>query len=95
VVGHDLVYGELLLGGHADRKQLLADYSLLWFAATVSHGEVVAFVRQHRLHGRGIGWIDAHLLAATLVARHTLWTFDRNLAAVAREFGIAHPSAKV
>jgi predicted nucleic acid-binding protein len=95
VSAHDLVYGELLIGDHVDRKQLLSRYSSLPYAATVGHKEVVGFVRQNRLHGRGIGWIDAHLLAAALVGRLSLWSFDRNLATVAREFGIAYPSVKV
>ena len=44
----------------------------------------------HRLYGRGIGYIDAHLLAAALIdATVKLWTADKRLAAVAEDFGIA------
>ena len=50
---------------------------------------VVAFVRDRKLHGRGIGWIDAHLLASALVGRLKLWTTDPALAVLARELGIA------
>jgi hypothetical protein len=62
-------------------------FSLLAF---VPHRDVVEFVRDRRLHGRGIGWIDAHLLASALVGRLTLWTTDPRLAVVARELGIAY-----
>jgi hypothetical protein len=51
---------------------------------------VVEFARSRRLHGRGIGWIDAHLLASALVARLQLWTTDPRLAVIASEMGIAY-----
>jgi hypothetical protein len=43
-----------------------------------------------KLHGRGIGWVDVHLLASALVARLQLWTTDPALAAVAEELGISY-----
>jgi predicted nucleic acid-binding protein len=90
VSGHELVYGELLIGETGDRERLLADYRRIHQTPLVPHREVVGFVRTRRLHGRGIGWIDAHLLASALVGRMRLWTADVRLAAVATELGIAH-----
>ena len=90
VSGHDFVYGELLIGDKGGRKQLLASYEHMHQAPAVTHGEVVAFVRDRRLHGRGIGWIDAHLLASALVGRLKLWTADPRLAMLAKELGIAY-----
>jgi hypothetical protein len=76
--------------GHAGgRTKLLAAYGEIPRAGTVGHAEVVELVRSRRLQGRGIGWIDAHLLASTLVERCRLWTADAKLAAVARELRIA------
>lgn len=88
VSGHDFVYGELLVGDKGERGQLLTDYEQMHQAAIVPHGEVVAFVRDRKLHGRGIGWIDAHLLASALVGRLRLWTIDPALAMLAKELGI-------
>ncbi len=88
VSGHDLVYGELLIGDKGGRAKLLAAYSLMHQVAVVPHREVVTFVNARRLHGRGIGWIDVHLLASALVADVRLWTADPRLAAVARELGV-------
>jgi hypothetical protein len=48
------------------------------------HSDVVAFVRDRRLHGRGNGWIDPHLLASALVGRLKLWTIDPAVAVLAR-----------
>ena len=90
VSGHDFVYGELLIGDRGGRKQLLANYEQMHQAPMVSHAEVVEFVRGRRLHGRGVGWIDAHLLASALVGRLKLWTTDPRLAAVAKELGISY-----
>jgi predicted nucleic acid-binding protein len=90
VSGHDFVYGELLIGDKAGRKALLAEYERMDQAPVVPHADVVAFVRARKLHGRGIGWIDAHLLASALVARLDLWTTDPALAPVAKELGISY-----
>jgi len=56
----------------------------------VAHDDVVAFVQSRRLHGRGVGWIDTHLLASALVGRLKLWTTDPRLAVVAAELGIGY-----
>jgi predicted nucleic acid-binding protein len=88
VCGHDFVYGELLIGDAGGRKRLLADYEKMHQAPVVPHGDVVAFVRERRLHGCGIGWIDAHLLASALVGRLKLWTADPRLANLASDLGV-------
>jgi len=90
VNGHDFVYGELLIGGKGGRKELLANYERMEQALVVPHAEVIAFVRDRKLHGRGIGWIDAHLLASALVGGLRLWTTDPALAMAAKELGITY-----
>lgn len=90
VSGHDFVLGELLIGDKGGRKRLLADYEQIHRAPVVPHGEVVEFVRERQLHGRGVGWIDAHLLASSLVGRLKLWTTDPRLAALAEELKIGY-----
>jgi predicted nucleic acid-binding protein len=87
--GHEFVFGELLIGDRGGRRQLLADYVLMRQAPVVPHAEVVEFIRQRDLTGRGLGWVDAHLLASALVCRSSLWTADARLAVVANELGIA------
>src|SRR5437016_11557830 len=90
VSGHNLVYGELLIGDRGGRRKLLAAYEKMHQASAVPHADVVAFVRNRGLHGRGIGWIDVHLLASTIVGRLELWTADPRLSAIAVEYGVAH-----
>jgi predicted nucleic acid-binding protein len=90
VSGHDFVYGELLIGDKSGRAKLLAEYAQMYQGPVVDHRDVVAFVRERRLHGRGIGWIDAHLLASALVGSLRLWTTAPRLATVASELAISY-----
>jgi predicted nucleic acid-binding protein len=90
VTGHPFVYGELLMGDKGGRQNLLAEYEQMDQAPMVPHGELVAFVRERKLHGRGIGWIDAHLLASSLVGRLKLWTADPALATLAKALNVAY-----
>ena len=90
VTGHDLVYGELLIGDRSGRRRLLAAYAQMHQAAMVPHREVVTFVRERDLHGRGLGWIDVHLLASAIVGRLQLWTAEPHFSALASEFGLAY-----
>jgi predicted nucleic acid-binding protein len=89
VTAHRLVYGELLSGDRGGRAALLNSYALLPSAPEVPHEEVVAFVRARRLHGRGLGWVDVHLLASALVGHFWVWSADARLMEVANELEIA------
>ena len=90
VTGHELVYGELLIGDRGGRRKLLAAYERIHQVAMVPHRDVVAFVRDRDLHGRGVGWIDVHLLASAMVGRCQLWTADPRFSAVADQLGVAY-----
>ena len=90
VAGHEMIYGALLVGDVGGRAKMLSAYAQMAQADTIPHTEVVEFVRMHRLHGRGVGWIDLHLLAAAIVGSHRLWTIDSRFAALAVEMGVAH-----
>jgi predicted nucleic acid-binding protein len=90
VSGHELVYGELLIGDRGGRARLFAAYEQMPQAAIVPHHDVVDFVRHRDLHGRGVGWIDVHLLASALVNRLRLWTANPRLSAMATELGVGY-----
>jgi predicted nucleic acid-binding protein len=90
VAAHEFVAGELLIGDRGGRHELLAAYGRIHRAPAVPHVEVIEFVRHRRLNGRGIGWVDVHLLACALVSRFRLWTADSRLEVMASELGITY-----
>ena len=89
VLVHAFVVGELACGPLADRAQLLGLLQALPQAALADPAEILGFIDRHRLAGRGIGYVDVHLLASALLDRARLWTRDRRLAAIAAELGLA------
>ncbi|MGH8288843.1 MAG: hypothetical protein ACREV7_07410 [Steroidobacteraceae bacterium] len=77
--------GELACGNLARRPTLLGLLAGLPQAPMAGHDETLAFVAAHRLMGRGLGWIDVHLLASAKLAKLPFWTMDKRLAAVATD----------
>jgi len=90
VLTHPFVIGEIALGVIRPRAPMLASLEKLPAAPMASHAEAMRLIEIHTLFGRGVGYVDVHLLAAALLgAETTLWTRDRRLAAVAGELGVA------
>ena len=90
VLGHPWVTGELALGTMTQRDVILGLLANLPQAAVATPDEVLTMVRVHRLHRRGIGYVEAQLLASTLLTTDArLWTGDRHLAGIAAELGVA------
>jgi predicted nucleic acid-binding protein len=87
--GHELVYGELLIGDSGGRSKFLLDYLLIHQAKSVPHSDVVELVRLRKLHGKGAGWIDIHLLASALAGGMKFWTADPRLDILAIQLGVA------
>lgn len=90
VLGHPLVTGELAMGNLRDRAIVLSALASLPQTVVATHDEVMAFIEREALHGRGVGYVDACLLAATrLTPNARLWTLDRRLAEVALDLAVA------
>lgn len=86
---HPFVIGELACGNLAKRGEVLEFIGALPPVPMANHEEVQAFVERRRLMGRGLGWVDVHLLASAVLAAVPLWTSDKRLSAVARILGVA------
>ena len=94
VLVHPFVIGEVALGHLRPRAAILRELHDLPPVAVASREEVLHLIEQHRLFGRGIGYVDAHLLAAArLMAGAALWTTDKRLRAVAESLGLAYSPA--
>ena len=90
ILGHPFVTGEIALGYLHRRALILADLSTLPQATVATDAEVLRFIDRYALFGRGIGYVDAHLLAAAqLTAGATLWTRDKRSHAAARDLSLA------
>jgi len=90
VLMHPFVLGELACGNLQNREAVLKLLEDLPQAPVANDAEVLFFIEQHRLMGCGIGYIDAHLLAAAALADPArLWSRDRRLAGTARDLGLA------
>lgn len=88
---HPYVRGELACGNLRNRIELLKLFDELPFSAVATDNEVMFYIEKHKLMGKGIGYVDAHLLAATsLTQGGKLWTKDKGLAALAHRLRIDH-----
>jgi predicted nucleic acid-binding protein len=77
---HPFVVGELACGILARRGEILSLMESLPRVLEAEHEEVLSLVESRQLSGRGLGWIDVHLLASAMLQRTTLWTLDKRLA---------------
>jgi len=94
VLAHPWVTGELALGHLARRAEILALLHNLPPATVATDVEVLSLIDNRRLFGLDIGYVDAHLLAATMLTPDArLWTRDKRLAAVAEDQGLARHDA--
>ena len=85
---HPLIVGELACGRFVDRPRVFALLATLRTLHPVAHDEALAFLEHHDLAGRGLGWIDVHLLAAARLAGLPFWTRDRDLANAGQRVGL-------
>jgi predicted nucleic acid-binding protein len=87
---HDFVIGELACGSLRNRAEVIGLLQSLPRLASATEDETLFFIEQQDLMGRGIGYIDAHLLAAAVIRGLPIWTKDKLLMVVAEEKGWAY-----
>lgn len=85
VVCHPLVIGEIACGNIRHRSEVLESLAVLPTAPSIDYEELLTFLETHKLFGQGLGWIDVHLLASTMLQQVTLWTLDQSLRQAARK----------
>ena len=90
VLIHPFVIGELACGNLHNRRQILNLLGDLPASRLADDQEVLFFIEHNNLMGRGIGYVDSHLLASvSLSSPSRLWTVDRKLNDVATGLGLA------
>lgn len=88
VVCHPFIVGELACGNLKNRHEILIYLQSLPMAILAEDGEVLKFIENHQLMGKGLGYIDVHLIAAAVLTDVSLWTFDKTLDKITRKIGI-------
>ncbi|TVQ23612.1 MAG: type II toxin-antitoxin system VapC family toxin [Spirochaetaceae bacterium] len=91
IATHPFVIGELACGNLSGRAGVLRDLANLPVVDRASDREVMTLIETHSLMGRGVGLIDMHLLASSLITPDTkLWTHDKRLNHIADELGVSY-----
>jgi predicted nucleic acid-binding protein len=88
VISHPFIIGELACGTIKNRSEILSLLQALPAAALADHEEVLQFIVDHKLMGKGLGYIDMHLIASAILTKVPLWTLDRKLNEVCLRLGI-------
>jgi len=92
VACHPCIVGELACGNLKNRAVILSLLEALPMETALDHDEVLAFIENHRLMGKGLGYVDVHLLASAVLSRLPLWTLDRQLQQVADVLHVRYPN---
>lgn len=88
VVCHPFIIGELACGNLKNRSQILSLLDTLSTAIVVEHEEVMGFIEKHRLMGKGLGYIDMHLITSAMLTHVPLWTLDKKLDSTSAALGL-------
>jgi len=90
VMCHPFVVGELACGNIRNRAEILSLIQILPLATEATHEEVLRFIEQNRLMGKGLGYIDFHLCASAVLSGVPMWTFERRLNDTNKTLGIGY-----
>lgn len=85
---HPFIIGELACGQLTARAEVLTLLNQLPMVKPASHEEVLALIEQRKLMGKGVGYIDLHLLASSLLGHVRLWTKDQSLNKISADFDL-------
>ena len=87
---HPLIVGELACGNLKDRSVILSLLQLLPTAIEAEHEEVLAFIENNRLMGKGLGYVDVHLITSSILTGVSVWTLDKKMAQAADSLNISY-----
>jgi predicted nucleic acid-binding protein len=88
VVCHPFIVGELACGNLKNRNEILTSLQSLPMTILAEDGEVLKFIENHQFMGKGLGYIDVHLIAVAELTDVPLWTFDKILDKITKKIGI-------
>ena len=86
---HPFVVGELACGSLRSRNEFIGQLLVLPHTTSASNDEAMQLLESHKLYGKGLSWVDVHLLASVTITRCSLWSTDKALACAAEDLGLA------
>ncbi|NOX65936.1 MAG: PIN domain-containing protein [Chlorobi bacterium] len=90
IVMHEFILGELAIGNIKNRKEIIELLQNILYVPKVTIDEYLFFINKNRLFGKGIGFVDIHLLASAKLSGIPIWTLDKRLKEVASILGISY-----
>lgn len=94
VVCHPNIISELACGNIKNRKEIISLLQSLPLIREIDFQEFLYFVEQNKLSGKGIGFVDIHLLASSRLDKIPLWTEDKRLGTAAKALGLNYKPQK-
>lgn len=88
VICHPFIVGELACGNLDNRSEILSLLQALPMATQAEHEEVMQFIESKKLMGKGLGYIDVHLIASAVLTGVPMWTLDKKLDEVSSKLGL-------
>ncbi|MCF6148934.1 MAG: type II toxin-antitoxin system VapC family toxin [Candidatus Kuenenia sp.] len=92
VVCHPFIVGELACGNLKNRVEILSLLQTLPMAIHGEHEEIMRFIEDHTFMGKGLGYIDIHLIVSAIITNIPLWTADKKLNEISLKLGIGYQS---
>ena len=90
VVCHPFIVGELACSNLKNQSEILSLLQALSMAIRVEHEEVIKFIEDHTLMGKGLGYIAVHLIASAILTYIPLWTIDKKLNEISSKLGVGY-----
>jgi hypothetical protein len=90
VLCHPLIVGELACGNLKNRAVILSYLQLLPMCIEAEHEEVLSFIENNHLMGKGMGYVDVHLITSAVLTGVTVWTLDKKLVQAAARLHITY-----
>jgi predicted nucleic acid-binding protein len=90
VATHEFIIGELACGNFKNYSEIMILLKNLHLAKRVTSDELLLFIERNKLSGKGIGFVDVHLLASSKLSGYPLLTYDKKLSAIASELTLQY-----
>ncbi len=90
VICHPFIVGELACGNLKNRSEILSLLQALPMSVVAEHEEILEFIENNQLMGKGLGYIDVHLIASAVLTGVPLWTFDKKLDEISKSLGMSY-----